>query len=1244
MAQLNEEQKKAVLQMDNAVVAAGAGSGKTFVLAQRYSHLVLEKGFTVDQILTLTFTNKAAAEMYQRIYKTLSEFSKENPDNKRAKLAVQNFSEARIQTLDSYCSSIIKLASHHYGIRPDFSVDDEACVNYAYKQAIPFLLNNRNNKAIIELINNSSIEDIAENLFAKTITQHSNLANPIDFDKLLVKQTEIAKNEWNKITDVIDLIINTICKLTNSFDGKPQKLITNLKQLIENNSLPTSPDFNSLINFYINNSEIAPINDELKNYLDSINLFNQISLQGRTTNETAQEIKNNIKELKNNFSLLCSISSFIANYKISEIIYPLLDEFQNQINEYKRTSGILTFQDISHLAVDVLINHPEIRNIEKSSFKAIMIDEFQDDNQLQRDLLFLLAEKYERNEKSIPNPEELCPDKLFFVGDEKQSIYKFRGADVSVFRKLKTELANNSNLSLITNYRSHPALIAGFNSLFGGYKYPDNVKELEKPTERFLHKSSLFLNDEQITDNKKVPDFEATYDWVKPNLTDKEGNPLEITLEPRIHFATFNNTSSDDENKEDENVFSENIKENDLEDLKTSEIEAIYVAQKIKSLIDEKKYTSKDFAILFRSTTKQYLYEKHLRKFGIPYTSESVVGFFNESPINNIYYLLRLLVYPTDMVAYENLLFSPFVNLSQTGVNICMIHTSEKIKIQGNKISPKEILFSNEIDNLLSEDDLQNYQNGKILFTELSEKIKTLSLTEIICELWYNLGNRYETLWCDTVSVYNEMYDYLFEIANQTEENGLGLSDFVDKLETLKENNERLSDMDIPLEKPDAVRLMTIHKSKGLEFPVVFVCGCSSPGRKETSSDIIYYNEENGISLNIESPHWFAQQSQNFFYIKSKDLNTLKREAELRRVLYVAMTRAEKELYLISNFTINKTVKEKYSKTQQDEIINFTKKDFTHEELLEIFSQMATTKITDKEKEHLTNQLAQSKCITNDTFMGFMLYAISEWNKDGEGKYPNCPFKLESIDFEIQEDENSEKRKSVEQIICEIKPEYENAQIIQTETTDFSYISPSKITPHEEFTEEELEAKSIHKNSQIEIDKIIQSFVNEEFSHDKFGTIAHAFTEAIFKKEEPKIPSHLTQMLSEKQKEKVFEAAQNMAQKFYDSELGKMAQASPWRKNEYNFKLLVKENSKIGNAEFQDKGIMSGQIDLVFQDSKDKEKFIVVDFKSNINEIPEIYFNQLESYRLAVSKFKNTNPSNVKCYLYYFRSGHFVEV
>ena len=89
--------------------------------------------------------------------------------------------------------------------------------------------------------------------------------------------------------------------------------------------------------------------------------------------------------------------------------------------------------------------------------------------------------------------------------------------------------------------------------------------------------------------------------------------------------------------------------------------------------------------------------------------------------------------------------------------------------------------------------------------------------------------------------------DYLFEIAHQTEEKGLGLSDLVDKLETLKVNNERLSDMDIPLEKPNAVRLMTIHKSKGLEFPVVFICGCSAKGKSETTQDLVYFDKENGL-------------------------------------------------------------------------------------------------------------------------------------------------------------------------------------------------------------------------------------------------------------------------------------------------------------------------------------------------------------------------------------------------------------
>ena len=1238
MAQLNKEQEKAVYQMNNAVVAAGAGSGKTFVLAQRYAHLILEKGFTVDQILTLTFTNKAAAEMYQRIYKTLYKISQEEPENERANLAVKNFSEARIQTLDSYCTSILKNASRFYGIRPDFSVDDDECANQAYKLALPFLLNNRKNKAIIELISNSfSIEKIAQELFANTIIYHSNIAYPINFSSLLGKQIQITKDEWIKITQEIDSSIQQIIYKTENFEGKPINFIQALTEVFQNNIFDKAPDFDSLLEFFKSQDEIAPINLELKNYLDKIILVLKIKLPGNTKNEIVIELKEKVKELRIKFSKLCSIASFIANYKIPELIYPLLNEFQNQFNEYKRNTGILTFADISHLAVEILINHPEIREVEKSSFKAIMIDEFQDDNQLQRDLLFLLAEKKERNKKSIPEPEELCPDKLFFVGDEKQSIYKFRGADVSVFRKLKSELANNSNLSLITNYRSHPALIASFNSLFGGYDYPTSVEELENPTKRNFDKASLFVNEKQISENKNfstVPDFEATYDWVRPSTKDKDGNPIKISLEPRIHFSVFNSTS------QDENTI-ENESEKFYEDLANAEIEAMFIAQKIKSFIDEKKYQSKDCAILFRSTTNQYLYEKHLRKLGIPYTSESVVGFFNESPINNIFYLLKVLVYPTDMVAYENLLFSPFVNLSQSGVNVCMIHASEKIKSSNNKIIPEKILFTNEVENNLSEKDLSNYRNGKKLFFELTEKLKTISVTEVISEIWYNFGQRYETLWCDTVSLYAEMYDYLFEIAHQIEDSGLGLSDLVDKLETLKANNERLSDMDIPLEKPDAVKLMTIHKSKGLEFPVVFICGCSSRGKGDSTNEIIYFDEEYGISLNTKCPKWFAQNEQNFFYIKSKDLNVLKREAELRRVLYVAITRAEKEVYLTGNFSINAKIKVNLA----EQFTDFTNKNFSHNELLEILDNLAIYKIEEKSKDIFNeSQLVPTKYYTNNSFMGFMLYVISAWNKNGDGIYPPCPFVLESINVNPSEENIFEKRKSISKVIREVKCEYQNAQIIQTEQVEFGYVSPSSFhNDKNDFSKNSTEQKYF-KNPQIEIDKVIQSFTNNEFGYDSFGTIAHAYAEGMFKNQQPNIPSYLTQMLSEKQKAIIFEEAQNMAQRFYDSELGQLAQKSDWTKNEYDFKLLAKSNSKIGNIEFDSQKIIRGQIDLVFRNPNKEEEYIIVDFKTDTEEIPEIHKNQLEIYRLAVSKFKTTNLSNVKCYLFYFRSGNYTEI
>jgi len=140
--QLNEEQKAAAFCEENAVVAAGAGSGKTMVLANRFAWLLTEKDFKVDEILTLTFTTKAAAQMYRRIHLLLTEIAENETGLKaqRARKALDDFIHARIQTLDSYSAALVKQCAPRYGISPDFIIDQERCQKIALEESLPFLI------------------------------------------------------------------------------------------------------------------------------------------------------------------------------------------------------------------------------------------------------------------------------------------------------------------------------------------------------------------------------------------------------------------------------------------------------------------------------------------------------------------------------------------------------------------------------------------------------------------------------------------------------------------------------------------------------------------------------------------------------------------------------------------------------------------------------------------------------------------------------------------------------------------------------------------------------------------------------------------------------------------------------------------------------------------------------------------------------------------------------------------------
>ncbi len=176
---LDDEQIKAVTLETNGVVAAGAGSGKTKVLASRYAWLVMEKKLKPEEILTLTFTNKAVSEMYSRIYRYLLE-----QDDAEAAGALKNFHKARISTLDSFSANVARAAAARYGISPDFSSDDTALRDLAREAALRFVLDHRETPAIRQLLVDNKIKTLAEDIFAKVVLNYSPISSPLDLIKI----------------------------------------------------------------------------------------------------------------------------------------------------------------------------------------------------------------------------------------------------------------------------------------------------------------------------------------------------------------------------------------------------------------------------------------------------------------------------------------------------------------------------------------------------------------------------------------------------------------------------------------------------------------------------------------------------------------------------------------------------------------------------------------------------------------------------------------------------------------------------------------------------------------------------------------------------------------------------------------------------------------------------------------------------------------------------------------------------
>ena len=1176
LSDLDDEQIKAVTMETNGVVTAGAGSGKTRVLASRYAWLVMEKKFKPEEILTLTFTNKAVSEMYGRIYRYL--LDQADPE---AAEALENFHKAKISTLDSFSANVARASAARYGISPDFSSDDAALRGLAREAALRFVLDHREAPAIRQLLVDNKIKNLAEEIFTKAVLNYSPISSPLDLNKNLASQKKEITRVWQEkvreitnITGFITDALHTLAELKKSIS-----LTKTLGDIFLESPPPPLPDISLLLGTSATedtdwNAELPPSETRLaiKKYFDYYSAVIAARIPGRYGDDYTPLVEY-FKRLKGKdgdglFHELEAIANYAFNFGLCTGIFELVEKFQDEFNAKKRETGFLSFNDIARLAVDALKDHPDIRKAYKDSLRMIMIDEFQDNNSLQRDLIYLLAENSARTEKGIARAEELEKNRMFFVGDEKQSIYRFRGADVAVFRSLKPVMGTRTEgIELAHNYRSQPNLISAFNYIF---------------------------RDVFLPPGPGVPDYEAVYGSMKApeSLEGKDNIPL-------AHFCFLNGDA---------------LPKDDTAGIKSQDLEAVFIAARIRDMVHNREKIPKrndhgtewvectwgDFAVLERSYTHQSTLEKHFREFGIPYSTDRPTGLFNDAPILDTRAFLRLLVYPEDRIAYATLIRSPFIRLSDLTLAVCMLAIDTGMS--GKSPEP----FAEENEALIPANERALYRRARTCYRSLREASRALPVTELLTKLWFEEGYRYETLWTESAQVYESLFDLFFSLAAECDAKGKSLADFIEYLEDVMNREEKPDDKDIPGEGEGGVRIMSIHKCKGLEFPVVFIYDCSHAGNIRRSTDLISYHEQFGLILNIPQAEELPFGGNYFRQIMEEE-ERAKDTAELRRLLYVAMTRAECKLFL--TFTLpRQTLKEKGEWDIADE-------EFTVDIIRRRLAQL-----DEKSEGKRDNFLKLLAGILHGSPASLCaLEAIPLLSRD-EIK------KTASIGRE-----STEKRKpGNSQIKAALAAEgfYNDAELLREGKAAQPYLAAGKLRYKPEGGVRILKEGDSDDSA---LDRLLEK---AGLAPEDFGSLVHALLESRLKGQ-PFIASSKISFRTddEKTRQNLLALAQSMADSFLVSALGKRW-ASAHSRNFSQSEFPVITAAVAGGKAIA----ISGIIDLLFEES---EEVMVIDFKTDRVENPEDHYGQLAAYYRAVGDIFG---KPVSLWLYYLRSGRDVNI
>ena len=879
----------------NLLVAAAAGSGKTAVLVERIIRIITNKDnpVDIDKLLVVTFTNAAAAEMRERIAAAISKALDKEPTSKNLQKQLTLLNRANITTMHSFCLDVIKNNFHKIDLDPSFRIGDQT-------EGI--------------LIKDEVIETLFEEKYDQEDTEFTSLVEAFSTYKNDDNLKELIINMYNFIMSG-PWPENWLKENAEAFNIETMEKLNNSKWvLVLKNSIKV--EIEGYIKMLEKAIEIINLTDGLEPYLETFsnelysikNAYNSIDCglddiysslcsisfgrlksikKDKVSDENAQntvksirdDIKKKISELINNtFSVTPEemLINIKGAYPTIKKLTELVLEFGEKFSQKKKEKNILDFNDLEHLCLKILSDKDENGNIIpsktaiefKNLFDEVLVDEYQDSNNVQETIIELVS----RRKDEFPN--------VFMVGDVKQSIYRFRQAKPELFMEkyinYTLEESNNRKIQLYKNFRSRKEVIDGVNYIFKEIM-SETVGELEYTDEEALNLGASYENSE---DENVIL-----------------GGPIEVNIiEKSIEESHLNKEKLDEEDFENEEIEGVNL-------------EGKIVAKRIKELMtttgnnvfkvldketgEYRPIKYKDIVILLRATKNwsESLLDE-LGQEGIPAYADTGSGYFESIEIRTIMSLLRVIDNPMQDVPVIAVLKSPIMGFSAEDLSIIRLKNKEKYFYE----NIADIVEGNICD--ISEELITRCRG----FLEKLEIWRNKAIYMPIDEfIWY--------LYMDTA-----YYGYvgampngvlrqanlkiLFQRAKQFEQTSFkGLFNFINFINKLTKSSGDMGSAKILGENEDVVRIMSIHKSKGLEFPVVFLCGTGKQFNLMDLNKNILYHDELGFGpdfVDLEKRVSIGTIAKEAIKKKMK-LETLSEEV---RILYVACTRAKEKLII----------------------------------------------------------------------------------------------------------------------------------------------------------------------------------------------------------------------------------------------------------------------------------------------------------------------------------------------------------